>query len=110
MLRMEQVVMNLLTNAIKYSPGKNEVVVDVDVTGESVEIRVKDFGLGIPDMDQKKIWLRFYRVPAHKLCIKGLGVGLHLCRQLILAHKGSIWVESQEGRGSTFYVRLPYLK
>ncbi|MBX2922192.1 MAG: PAS domain S-box protein [Chitinophagaceae bacterium] len=109
-LRMEQVVMNLLTNAIKYSPGKNEVVVEVDVAGKSVEIRVKDFGLGIPDMDQKKIWMRFYRVAAHKLCIKGLGVGLHLCRQLILAHKGSIWVESQEDKGSTFYVRLPCLK
>jgi len=106
-LRMEQVMINLLTNAIKYSPDQHEVIVEVCVAGKSVEIRVTDFGLGIPDADQKKIWTRFYRVAKHKLRIKGLGIGLHICRQLILAHKGSIWVESQEGRGSSFYIRLP---
>lgn len=107
-LRMEQVMMNLLANAVKYSPGQNEVVVGVYVVGKAVEIRVTDFGLGIPEMEQKKIWTRFYRI-ANKMGIKGLGIGLHLCRQLVLAHKGLIWVESQEGKGSTFYVRLPML-
>jgi signal transduction histidine kinase len=106
-LRMEQVMMNLLTNAVKYSPHQNKVVVEIYIVRKCVEIGVTDFGLGIPDADKGKIWTRFYRVASHKLCIKGLGVGLHLCRQLILAHGGSIRVESQEGKGSTFYVRLP---
>lgn len=107
--RMEEVMTNLLTNAVKYSPGKDKVVVNTQVIDTYVEISVRDFGLGIPDGDLEKIWTRFYRVSAHKKQISGLGLGLHLCRNLISLHKGSIWAESEYGEGSTFRVRLPVL-
>lgn len=71
MHRMEQVVMNLLTNAIKYSPDADKVIVSVYLVGDAVEIKVTDFGLGIPTADQDKIWTRFYRVPMHKQRVKG---------------------------------------
>lgn len=107
--RMEQVMINLLTNAIKYSPGKDKVIVSTRVIDDHVEISVRDFGLGIPQEDLEKIWTRFYRVSAHKKSIHGLGLGLHLCRNLVLLHKGSIWAESGDGEGSTFRVRLPVI-
>lgn len=107
--RMEEVIINLLTNAIKYSPGKDKVMVNTRVIDTYAEISVKDFGLGIPPNDLENIWTRFYRVSAYKKQIPGLGIGLHLCRNLVLLHKGSIWAESEYGEGSTFRVRLPVL-
>jgi len=108
-LRMEQVIINLLTNAIKYSPGSNLVNVRVVRREKYVEVSVQDFGLGIPEDSLEKIWTRFYRVPAHKNKIKGLGIGLHLCRNLIHNHNGQIWAESKQGKGSVFFVRLPII-
>ena len=107
--RMEEVMINLLTNAVKYSPGKDKIIVHTQIIDGYVEISVRDFALGIPEEDLDKIWTRFYRVPAHKNRVRGLGLGLHLCRNLVLLHKGSIWAESGDGEGSTFRVRLPLL-
>lgn len=106
LMRMEQVMINLLTNAIKYSPSSKEVVVTISNTNGQVKISVQDFGLGIPADELEKIWTRFYRVHSHKKNIKGLGMGLHLCRQIVQLHKGTIWVESIEHKGSTFGIKL----
>lgn len=104
--RMEQVIINLLDNAIKYSPDANKVITQVNISGGSVQISVRDFGLGIPPEELEKIWTKFYRVKAHKNKIKGLGMGLHICKQLVAAHGGKIWAESNGSSGTTFYIKM----
>ncbi|MGN6492022.1 MAG: PAS domain-containing sensor histidine kinase [Agriterribacter sp.] len=105
--RMEQVMINLLSNAVKYSPDANKVIVQVRPVEEFVEVSVRDFGLGIPPEELEKIWTKFYRVKAHRNRIKGLGMGLHICKQLVMAHGGKIWAESNGREGTTFFVRVP---
>ena len=105
--RIEQVVINLLTNALRYGEGKP---VDVRMTplDEGVRIDVRDQGRGISAGDQKRIFGQFERAVARDSDkTGGLGLGLYITHQLVLAHGGSIAVESQPGEGSVFTVRLP---
>lgn len=108
--RIEQVLTNLLTNAVKYSPAGGEVVIDVradPVAGEAV-VAVHDHGIGIPVGQQAMLFGRFARAEnARELGIAGTGLGLYLCRELVERHGGRIWFESTEGQGSTFFVALP---
>jgi signal transduction histidine kinase len=109
--KIAQVLYNFLTNAIKYSPGKNTLRMTSTVTGNRVQIAVKDFGMGIKKADQFKIFNQFYRVEneaTEGIC--GYGIGLFIAKQIILQHGGLIWVESEENRGSTFYFTLPLVK
>jgi PAS domain S-box-containing protein len=105
--RIEQVVINLLTNAIKYSPGASKVDVELKAGESDVLISVKDFGSGIPEGQVKNIFTRFYRIDEATQNISGLGIGLYLAKEIISRHKGRIWVESQLGKGSVFYFSLP---
>lgn len=108
--RMEQVLSNLLTNAIKYSPQSGSIVVTVgkDDADHAVEIRVQDAGIGIPRHQQARIFGRFMRADnAQAAGISGTGLGLYLCRALVEQHAGRLWFESTEGAGSTFFLRLP---
>ena len=106
--RLGQVIINLLTNAIKYSPLAHHVLVCMEVGGESVTVRVQDFGIGIDPVHQEKICERFYRVPgSEEETYSGLGVGLYLASEIIKHHQGQIWVESVKGEGSTFSFTLP---
>lgn len=105
--RLEQVLVNLLSNAIKYSPNKNKVVVSVKKGIESVEISIKDFGVGIPSEKHKKLFTRFYRVDEDKTQFSGLGIGLYISSEIIKLHHGKIWLESKVDKGSTFYVSIP---
>lgn len=107
--RIEQVVTNLLTNAIKYSPGATRVSVHLNTINEFVKVTVTDFGLGIGDEDQKKIFERFYRVNSVQKTFPGMGIGLYVCEQIVKSHKGSLWVDSEEGKGAMFSFTLPYL-
>lgn len=108
--RMEQVLINLLSNAIKYSPDADTVLVSSRVSKKNVIISVQDFGLGIPLNEQKKIFDRFFRVKSKRdKKISGLGLGLYISHEIIKQHKGKIWVDSEEGNGSTFYVSIPRL-
>jgi len=114
LLRIEQVVTNLLTNAIKYSPAGGEIEVGVrpcrDAQGEAqqVVIWVKDQGIGIAARDLPQIFKRFYRAHTFgKTSISGFGIGLYLTKELVQGHGGRIWVESTKGQGSTFFVALP---
>lgn len=112
-MRIEQVISNLLTNAIKYSPqgGPIEVHVQEQRELQQVLISIRDSGIGIPTTEQAQIFSRFKRANnAHKARITGTGLGLYLCRELIELHGGQIWFESVEEVGSIFFVTLPYSK
>jgi len=104
-LRVEQVVANLVSNALKYGPG-NPVEMSVTQETECACLRVRDHGIGIAHADQRRIFQRFERaVPLSHY--SGFGLGLWIAREIVAAHGGSIDVDSELGRGSTFIVRLP---
>jgi signal transduction histidine kinase len=103
--RIEQIVENLLSNAMKYAPGKPVILVLAE-NGDEVEIIVRDEGPGIPEEKQGHIFNRFVRANASPN-IKGLGLGLFITKQLVEAHGGRIWARSKNGEGTTFYIQLP---
>lgn len=106
--RISQVLINLISNAIKYSPRAEKVVITSSQDRDSVTISVQDFGLGIPKEEQGKIFKRFYRVGGKREeDVSGLGLGLYISYEIVAQHKGKIWVDSQKGKGSTFYITLP---
>lgn len=106
--KIAQVLINLISNAIKYSPNADKVVVTTTQDPQKVTISVQDFGLGIPKEEQRKIFERFFRVKGKReKNISGLGLGLYISYEIVKQHKGKIWVESIEGKGSTFYFTLP---
>lgn len=104
--RLIQVLTNYLSNGIKYSNGQPEVVLTVEHNGHTLTVSVKDDGLGISKDQLPYIFERFFRVEKTRN-IEGIGLGLYLCRQIIHAHHGEIWVDSIEGKGSTFYFSIP---
>jgi signal transduction histidine kinase len=119
--RIEQVLLNLLSNAIKYSPDGGQVTITLasrspknhsataeDANDEWVELQVQDHGIGIPQEQQSLIFGRFVRADnAREAGISGSGLGLYISRGLIEQHGGDLWFESQEGKGTTFFVTLP---
>jgi len=106
--RISQVLINLITNAIKYSPKANKVMITSKKTGSNITISVQDFGMGIPKEQQGMVFDRFFRADGKEQNkIEGLGLGLYISHEIISAHKGKMWVESTEGKGSTFYFTLP---
>jgi signal transduction histidine kinase len=109
--RVGQVIINLLTNAIKYSPNSDKVIVKLSEDKGQVTIRVQDFGVGISKQDLKHVFDRFYRETGNKQeTFPGLGLGLYISSEIISRHKGKIWVESEKGKGSTFCFSLPLYK
>lgn len=106
--RIGQVLLNLLTNAIKYSPHANKVVVKVSTDQASALISVQDFGIGIDQAHHQKIFERFYQAidPAEQT-YPGLGIGLFISQRIIQQHRGRLWVKSKRGEGATFHVSLP---
>ncbi|QQS44244.1 PAS domain-containing protein [Candidatus Roizmanbacteria bacterium] len=105
--RLEQVLTNLITNAIKYSPNGNKVEVQVKKEGNSVVVSITDEGIGISKKDQKNLFNRFYRVESSSNSFSGLGIGLYISREIINRHGGKIWATSKKGEGSTFSFSLP---
>lgn len=105
---MEEVLTNLITNAIKYSPEGGSITVSAEIDGDSVSIKVSDTGYGIPEEDLAEIFTRFYRVKDKNTReIHGTGLGLAIVKSIIDAHQGSIRVESKPDHGTTFTVLLP---
>jgi PAS domain S-box-containing protein len=104
--RMEQVMINLVANAIKYSPKANMVRIVVEQTDISVTVRIKDEGIGLSPSQQKKIFTRFYRAEGTSN-VPGLGLGLYLTKEIIDRHYGTINVSSELGKGSEFFFSLP---
>ncbi|GGG58675.1 hypothetical protein GCM10007332_20520 [Epilithonimonas arachidiradicis] len=109
-LQISQVINNLLSNAIKYSPEDKVIDVQSDKVSNYVKVSVTDYGIGISRSDQAKIFDRFYRAQDIQQKFAGLGIGLYICQQIIVSHDGTLWVESEEGRGATFNFTLPIMK
>jgi signal transduction histidine kinase len=107
-LRLEQVLMNLLSNACKYGR-KEPIHVRVEAAPGLARLSVRDEGYGIAPEDQERIFQRFQRADATRH-IQGLGLGLWICRQIAEAHGGKLRVESEPGKGSTFILELPHSK
>ena len=105
--RLEQVVINLLTNAIKYSPNADKVLIKIDEQQGEIQVSVKDFGVGISMKHINKIFDRYYRVQENAMHFQGLGIGLYISSNIIQRHEGKMWVESIPEKGSIFYFTLP---
>ncbi len=105
--RLQQVLINLLGNAVKYSPDADKILINVKEINNELQVSIQDFGVGILRQHLNKIFDRYYRVHEHTSYIQGLGIGLYICSNIIQSHGGKIWVESEPDIGSTFYFTLP---
>lgn len=112
--KLQIVIRNLIDNALKYTPADGSVKIDTsvhvtnDYGSDMVQIEIADDGIGIPDESQDKIFSKFYRADnATKVKTDGTGIGLYISKQIIEAHDGTIWFESKEDEGTTFYIQLP---
>ncbi|WP_158824715.1 PAS domain-containing sensor histidine kinase [Mucilaginibacter lacusdianchii] len=103
-----QVLSNLLTNAIKYSPDHDAVHVDLQMDTKNATVCITDYGMGIAQINLDKLFNKSYRVNNYS-AITGSGMGLYICREIINRHKGRIGVQSVEGKGSTFHFTLPII-
>lgn len=108
--RLEQVLMNLINNAVKYSQENKTVIIKTSLQGEWVRVSVIDFGIGLSEDKKEKIFERFYRVEDKRFMTGGLGMGLYISAGIIHNHKGKIGVESELGKGASFYFELPLTK
>jgi PAS domain S-box-containing protein len=107
--RLSQVMNNLISNAVKYSPKAREIVVGTKLQNNGIQLYVKDYGLGISEHEQQNIFEQFYRVNEHsESTFPGMGIGLFICTEIIARQGGKIWVESSVDKGSTFYIWLPF--
>jgi len=109
--RLRQILINLLDNAVKYSPGGGRVRLELEMRANGIRFAVSDEGLGIPAGEQQQIFGKFYRVdPSLSRGVRGTGLGLYICRELARRMQGHVSVQSREGEGSTFYVDLPVVR
>ena len=107
-LRLERILFNLVENAIKYSPGGGEISISITMKGKELVFCVNDQGPGISPENQRKLFQSFEQLNMpRRLAIQGVGLGLKVCRTLVEAHGGRIWVESEPGKGSRFCFTLP---
>ncbi len=107
-MRIEQVIINFLTNAIKYSPGTSQVDIHVEERGDYLYVGVRDFGIGIDKELQKNVFEKFYRVEETAIHFQGLGIGLYISAEIIRRHGGEVGVKSIPGEGSEFYFSIPF--
>ncbi|MDM8516064.1 ATP-binding protein [Desulfobacterales bacterium HSG16] len=107
--RIEQVLVNLIENAIKFSSPNSKILIRIRLEAQWVHVSVQDSGIGISDKDIETIFLKFHTLPSRGGTgqTKGTGLGLTICRKIIEAHKGRIWAESTESRGSVFHFIIP---
>jgi PAS domain S-box-containing protein len=105
-VRVERILHNLVENAIKYSPDGGTITVFAQQRDNHLVVGVKDEGIGISAEDQARLFQPFERLGTTSR-VAGVGLGLNVCRQLVEAHSGSIWVESEPGKGATFFFTLP---
>ncbi|MEO7961163.1 MAG: HAMP domain-containing sensor histidine kinase, partial [Ginsengibacter sp.] len=105
--RLEQVIINLLGNAVKYSPENKTIEVAVTIENGEIVSRISDRGIGISAEDKEKIFNRFFRAGGIAATYSGSGIGLYISEQIINRHNGKIWVESEINNGSSFYFSMP---
>lgn len=105
--RLEQVINNFISNAVKYSPLGEKVLISSTVDQDNIIVAIQDFGIGIAKENLDKLFDRYYRVDNTAMRFEGLGLGLYISAEILRRHGGSFWIESEVGKGSTFYFRLP---
>ncbi|MDB4926858.1 CheR family methyltransferase [Mucilaginibacter sp.] len=105
--RIEQVIVNLISNAVKYSPNGKKVIIIVTKIDNAVKAAITDFGIGIPKDKLEFLFERFYRVDDESQRYSGLGLGLYISAEIVRRHQGYIGVESTRGKGSTFWFTIP---
>lgn len=105
--RLEQVLVNILNNAVKYSPQADKVIVIVDLDLYNINVSIQDFGIGITRKETQKLFDRYYRGALTTKHAHGLGLGLYIASEIIEKHHGEFWIESEVGKGSTFHFSLP---
>ncbi len=102
------VIQNLLTNAVLYTNTGGEIIISLKNSDKGIEFKISDSGIGIPKVQQKRVFTKFFRgTNAMKVDTGGTGLGLYISKNIIEAHNGKIWFESEEGNGTTFYFTLP---
>ncbi|MBN1284178.1 MAG: PAS domain S-box protein [Anaerolineae bacterium] len=106
-MRLTQVVQNLVSNAIKYSPGGGTVLIRVEAQGDALTVMVRDEGIGMTPEQQVHLFEKFYRADGSDTAIGGTGLGLAICKLIVETHGGVIWAESEYGVGSAFYFTIP---
>ncbi|MDN3588506.1 PAS domain-containing protein [Pedobacter aquatilis] len=104
--KIGQVINNFISNAIKYSPVGSTINIRCKPLEKAMQVSVQDQGYGIREEDREKLFERYYRVANQPTTISGFGIGLYLCAEIIKRHNGKIWVESEQGKGSTFYFTI----
>lgn len=107
--RLEQVIINLVSNAVKYSPGAEKVIITVSHTDNDIQVAITDFGIGIPKDKLPFLFDRFYRVDDTSQRYSGLGLGLYISAEIVRRHSGNIGIDSTPGEGSTFWFTIPGL-
>ncbi|RZM04669.1 MAG: HAMP domain-containing histidine kinase, partial [Pedobacter sp.] len=109
--RLEQVLVNFLNNAIKYSPDSKQIILRTHLTSDhQAFVSVTDSGIGVSKDIQAKLFTKFYRAPQATYSFQGMGIGLYICANIIHQHQGTYGIESEPGKGSTFYFSIPYKK
>jgi signal transduction histidine kinase len=106
--RIYQVLSNLVSNAVKFTPEGGSITVNVNFRENEVQVSVHDTGPGIPDDKKERIFERFVQLASNDR--RGLGLGLHISKMLVEAHQGRLWVQSQVGEGSFFFFSIPKLR
>jgi PAS domain S-box-containing protein len=105
--RIDQVVVNFVNNAVKYAPDSNRIIINISKQGDAAQISVQDFGKGIPAENIPHLFERYYRVDTSGIQYSGLGLGLYISAEIIELHGGEMGVESEIGKGSTFWFTIP---
>jgi PAS domain S-box-containing protein len=105
--RLRQVLVNLISNGIKYSPEADRILISSEREGGFIKVSVLDFGIGIPENIHGRIFERFFRASDPENTFPGIGLGLYISAEIIKRHKGKIWFNSKLGKGSTFWFSLP---
>jgi two-component system phosphate regulon sensor histidine kinase PhoR len=104
------VLVNILENAIKYSPGTPEIEIFTENVKDMILIKVRDHGLGMSKIAQKRVFEKFYREHTGDLHnVKGHGLGLAYVKRIVEDHNGQVYVESEKGKGSTFIIKIPLI-
>ena len=106
-MKIDQVIVNLVNNAVKYAPQSNKIILNIESQPKVVKVSVQDFGIGIEDEKLQDIFNRFYQVDNTGNQFSGLGLGLYISSEIIKRHNGEIGVESEPGKGSTFWFTIP---